>query len=143
MYTTTFLVTILASHVISHASVLQLRTSVRNSVNVVLTVSCIRKSTLLVSVFSKPCVLSPKILSLSHEVVTSLLSIVILCLVAVPSWLKLVSEERFCIQGVKVTERWRTGCTKFLYTCNEFALVLRFQKVTCNMQVGNSHLCKR
>ena len=51
-------------------------------------------------------VLSPKILSWSHEVVTSLLSIVkknknkknkkivILCLAAVASWLKLVSEER-------------------------------------------------
>ena len=43
MYTTTFLVIILASHVISHASVLQLKTSVKNSVNVVRTVSWVKK----------------------------------------------------------------------------------------------------
>jgi len=52
--------------------------------------------------FSRPFVLSPKILSLSHEVVTSLLSTVIFCLAAVASWLKLVSEERLCIQGAAV-----------------------------------------
>lgn len=44
-------------------------------------------------------VLSPKILSLSHEVVTSLLSTVILYLAAVASWLKLVSEERLLYSG--------------------------------------------
>ena len=108
MYTTTFLVIILASHVISHASVLQLRTSVKNSVNVVWTVSWVKKY-FFVSFFVRTFfVLSPKILSWSHEVVTSLLSIVkknkkivILCLAAVASWLKLVSEERLLYSGCR------------------------------------------
>ena len=108
MYTTTFLVIILASHVISHASVLQLRTSVKNSVNVVWTVSWVKKY-FFVSFFVQTFfVFSPKILSWSHEVVTSLLSIVkknkkivILCLAAVASWLKLVSEERLLYSGCR------------------------------------------
>ena len=94
MYTTTYHVIILASHVISHASVLQLRTSVKNSVNVVLTVSWVKKYFLCLFFFCRPFVLPPKILSLSHEVVASLLSLVNLCLAAVASWPKLVSQER-------------------------------------------------
>ena len=69
-----------------------------------------------VSFFCRPFVLPPKILSLSHEVVTSLLSILLICALLLSlHGSSLYQRKDFFIQGVEVTESWRTGCIKLLY----------------------------
>ena len=92
------------------------------------------------SFFCRPFVLPPKILSLSHEVVTSLLSILLICALLLSlHGSSLYQRKDFCIQGVEVTERWGTGCIKLLYTCIKFTPVLRFEKVTCNISVQRKY----